>query len=581
MDLLQFLSSVSLFQKLTEPVLKELINILEVIQIQGGDVLIEQGEEGNCLYILMQGRLQVHQRNSFLEDIFLGEIGVGEVIGEIALLSEEKRMATVRAIRDSSLLKLSQEDFRSFVLKYPDLLLDVTKECLARLLHKNHRVEVGALRTIALATAGNARIPDDFVTKFVKALSLLGKVLHLTSSSKIPSSDWLIQQEENYDYVIYETDLTMTPWTQICLRQADRVVFVGAESEMASLNPVEDFFFKGKRVAESELVILCEKTSTSFKYSHLGFSLRENKRCHHIRNFSDKDFNRFIRFMCGKSIGLVLSGGGARGLAHIGLIRAMEELNIPIDYIAGTSMGAAVAAAVAVGMDYQTIIQNIKKHVVPAARGWDYTLPFLSLKSGKKITKACQNIFGEDLYIEDCPINFFCVSTNLSYHRIEVHQKGLLWEAVRASLALPAILPPIVDGKGNLLVDGGIINNLPVDIMKRYINGGKIIASSLTPIIHPKYDSLSPIASGWSLTAHNFGNHRHKIPNMGNVIISSLMLGSNHHQICMEEEADYCVKFSFTGVDLMDFNLFNEIIDQGYEMALKQLKEIFPDAKNP
>ncbi len=577
MDLLHFLSSVRLFRKLSKPVLEELLNVLEVVHIQGGDVLMRQDDEGDCLYILLQGRLKVYQKSLSLEESFLGEIGVGDVVGEIAILSKEKRIATVHAIRDSSLLKFSQECFKTFTLKYPDVLFDITKECVTRLLHKNYKVPHGAIRTIALAPAGRAPLSKDFVIKFAKELSLRGEVLHLTSSCDRTSPGWLLEQEEKYRYVIYETDLTMTPWTQIALRQADRIIFIGEEEELSSLNVIEEIFFKEKRLVEGELVLLRKNNFLALSHSNFYLNLRPSVRYHHIRSSSDKDFSRLIRFICGEAIGLVLSGGGAQGLAHVGLIRAMEELKIPIDYVGGSSVGALIGGAAAMGMDFETIRRHCKDTLVPVTSAWDFTLPMLSLKSGERINQGCQNVYGKDFCIEDCLINFFCVSTNISHHRIEIHTKGILWEAIRASFSIPALLPPIMNQQGSLLVDGGIINNLPVDVMRSYINGGKIIAGSLSPKSHPRYDPLPPAPSGWSLFAHSLRGHKNKVPHMGDVILSSLMLGSNHHHICMEEEADYCVRYPSNNIGLMDFHLFDEIINRGYETALKQLSEFFPE----
>lgn len=571
MDLLKFLSSVSLFQKLNNAALKELLNVLEVMHIQGGDALIRKGEVGDCLYVLVQGRLKVVQKNGSLEETFLGEIGIGEVVGEVAIIAQEKRSATVYAIRDSVVLKLSQEQFKLLITSYPEVLLEITKDCVSRLFYKNYKVKQGLFRTLTLAPAGGGALSKDFVLKFVAALALRGEVLHLNSSIGMPSSEWLFEQEAKYHYIIYETDSTMTPWTQLALRQSDRVLFIGEERKITDLNVIEDAFFKEKRIVESELVLLSEGNFSTSNYNRIHLNLRANVRHHHINNSSDRDFSRLIRFLCGESIGLVLSGGGARGLAHIGLVRAMEELKIPIDYVAGTSMGAVIAGGVAVGMDYKMMMQEMKERVIPAILAWDYTLPILSLKSGKKIIKACQNSFGKDLYIEDCLINFFCVSTNLSHHCMEVTQKGALWKAIISSVAIPGIFPPIINEKGDLLVDGGIVNNLPVDVMRSYINGGKIIAGSFTPAVHPNYDPAIPLDSGLSIFSHYLRGHKNKVPNMGDMILYSLMVGSNYHQIRMEKEADFCVKFALEDVEMMDFHLFDKIIDQGYEMALKQL----------
>ncbi|EQD48475.1 cyclic nucleotide-binding protein, partial [mine drainage metagenome] len=93
----------------------------------------------------------------------------------------------------------------------------------------------------------------------------------------------------------------------------------------------------------------------------------------------------------------------------------------------------------------------------------DYTLPFVSLVSGRKVSRMLFEAFGE-LAIEDLPLSFFCVSSNLTTGHPYVHRRGELWRALRASVSVPGVLPPVVNA-GQVLVDGGAMNNLPVDVM--------------------------------------------------------------------------------------------------------------------
>ncbi len=573
MDIVKFLSSIELFESLPSQIIKELADTLESIYIPGGSTFIRQGDEADCLYILLHGRLSAYQTiNS--KTIFLGEIGIGEVVGEVAILTKEKRMATVQTIRDSTLLKFTQEHFRAITLKHPDMLLEFTKKSMARLLQKKPEGGHSSLKTLVLVPSGSSPIPQNFIVQFIEALALRGKVLHLTSTSSnsLPSSEWLTEQESQYRYVVYEVDQSLTPWTLLSLRQADRILFIGVDHRVSSLNEVEAFIFKEKKTRASEFILLHEQSSSLLSHTQSWLNLRPCTRHHHVNISCNNDFSRLIRFICGESIGLVLSGGGARALAHLGLIRALEELKIPIDYIGGSSMGGTIAGAIALGMDYKTMVKQVKEYVVPAVTAWDYTLPLLSLKSCKRLTAACKQVLGREVFIEDCPISFFCVSTNLSLRRMEIHQKGLLWKAVRASFSIPAILPPVTDEEGNLYVDGGIVNNLPVDVMRSVINGGRIIASSITPTPKVHYLSLPSAISGWDLLKNKIKYPKNKIPHMTDVLLTSLMLGSEHHQIEMENAADFCVKFSLPDVSLMDFKHFQKIIDQGYEASLEQLK---------
>ena len=572
MDIWAIISASPLFERLPESIRDQFLNSLEEVRVGGGECLIKEGEEANCLYIVLQGRLKVYKEKNSDREVCLGEIGVGQVVGEMGVIADSKRVATVYAIRDSIVLKLSKEKFLSLSILHPSILLNFSRVCITRLVSSVNTRKHSPLKTIALLPAGDLGISQEFIRRFIKKLNQKAKVLHVTSGSLYKEASDLLLQEERYTYVVYEADQNLTEWTKLCIRQADRIVFIGDKEHLVHLNEVERYFAQDKRHVESELVILHPKENEDDKGVACYLQQRTMDRYHHIYGFCDQDLQRFIRLMCGEAIGLVLSGGGARGFAHIGLIRALQEKNIPIDYVGGTSMGAAIAAGVAMGMNHHKLAQVAKDFMVPATKKWDFTLPILSLRSGKGVTEACQEIIGINRYIEDCRTNFFCVATNLSKHRLEIIERGLLWKAVRSSLSLPVIFPPIVDLGGDLIIDGGIINNFPVDIMKTRINGGRILAASVTPSCHPKYDESSAVVSGWDLYMEGLLHHKDSYPRIGNIIMSSLMLGSEHHQIEMEHQADFCVKYDMKDIDLLDFHRCQEIIDRGYETALRQLE---------
>lgn len=570
MSIVDALSSTSLFDGVPQELLLELAKRVEVVSLLGGEILFKEGEEGEALYIVLQGRLKADQE----EKGSLGEIGIGEFVGEIALITKKNRMATVRAIRDSQLLKISQECFHSFIRGYPEVLWQFAQKCIARLTQEE-KVEGGhnTLRTLALIPGGEAPLSRQFVGRFLEALSKQGTVLHLTAENSEASEAWLSAQEKLFRYVVYEADSTLTPWTRKTLRQADRVLFIAAASGSCELNGIERFFFAEARAVVSELVLVQEQVNRV--YAAPWLEKRQGIRCHHVNLGSEKSLSRLIRFIVGKAIALVLSGGGARGLAHVGVIKALEERNIPIDYVGGTSMGSLIGAGVGVGMDYKEIAYHTQKNVLPATQGYDYTVPLFSLKTGKGVCHALCNIFDKNLCVEDCEIPFFCISTNLSKRSMQVHKKGLLWKSVRASLSLPAIYPPMVDENGDLLVDGGIANNFPVDVMRSLINGGRIIAVNFTC---PCYEKYAPMPAEMSCFCALKGalfskKPKHMLPHIGEIIVSAMMQGSDDHQRQMEKEADFHIKVDCSEVGLMDFGAFEKIIDIGYRAAVARLKD--------
>ena len=237
-------------------------------------------------------------------------------------------------------------------------------------------------------------------------------------------------------------------------------------------------------------------------------------------------------------------------------------------------MGSLIAGLFASGTDYKSIYERIVLYDSYFTKGFDYTLPLLSLSSGKRLSIMLRNAFGEDVYIEDLWEKFFCVSTNITKGNVNTHSNGLLWRSIRASISLPAFYPPIQDQNGDLLVDGAILNCLPVDIMRSRLLGGKIIASNLFfPPLSTHYNLDNETVSGWSLllAPRSWGAHKLSI---AEVVMASMLLSSNQHQRDMAKEADFCIEINPGQQGLMDFKSFQKFIDIGYQAAVQQLSNI-------
>jgi lysophospholipid hydrolase len=182
------------------------------------------------------------------------------------------------------------------------------------------------------------------------------------------------------------------------------------------------------------------------------------------------DFSRLARFLTGSSIGLVLGGGGARGCAHVGTIRAMAEAGIPIDVVGGTSIGSFMGALWADETDVTRFRRRAREWSRDFAVLWkkllDLTYPFTAMFTGASFNRSIESVFG-DCQIEDLWIPYFCITTDLTASRMRVHTQGSLWRYVRASMSLSGYMPPLCDpADGHLLLDGGYVNNLPADVMK-------------------------------------------------------------------------------------------------------------------
>jgi NTE family protein len=291
----------------------------------------------------------------------------------------------------------------------------------------------------------------------------------------------------------------------------------------------------------------------------------EASRLFHWRGVDDADAARLARVVARRAIGLVLSGGGARGYAHIGVIRALREAGLPFDMVGGTSIGAVIAACAAMGWDDNEIEERIRKAFVETNPIGDYVLPVVGLVRGRRVEDRLREHFGETL-IEDLQVPFFAVSTNLVAGDIRVHRAGLLRNALRASISLPGILPPVLDGPHALLVDGAVLKNFPVDIL-REMHRGPIIGVDVArrDTIDPEDFRDPPGFLGW-VAAHGFQT----APPIASLLMRAATLAIDPWE--GRSGADLLIAPEMADMDMKDWKRFDEVVAAGYEAAVAALQ---------
>jgi NTE family protein len=262
-------------------------------------------------------------------------------------------------------------------------------------------------------------------------------------------------------------------------------------------------------------------------------------------------------------VGLVLAGGGARGFAHIGIAKALMEAGVPFDHLGGTSMGAIIAAGLANEWGIEELTERMRAAFVATNPLSDYTLPLIALVRGKKVSTLLREHFG-DIHIGELPKPFFCVSSNLTTGRIHEHRSGLVWRALRASVSLPGILPP-VSHHGHLLVDGGVMNNLPVDVMRARAPGsGPIIACDITGELDLQVrDNRYGERPWWSLVCQRMRG----TPSIISILMRSGTVGSEAQRRIVRDLADYMFEPPLREVGLRDWKKFDSAIAEGYDNA--------------
>jgi predicted acylesterase/phospholipase RssA len=285
-----------------------------------------------------------------------------------------------------------------------------------------------------------------------------------------------------------------------------------------------------------------------------------------------RHFERLARFLTGRAVGLVLGGGGARGAAHIGVIRALEEAGIPIDMIGGTSAGGMVAALYAMGLGGDDMLRAMHKQLVESKMFTRYTLPIVSLIAATPPDRAAKEVF-RDLQIEDLLVNFFCVSCNLSTGETVVHQHGPLWKAVRATTSLPGILVPVVEGR-HLLIDGGVVDNLPSTVMKR-LCGGPVVVVNVSPdkdvMLGEGLERIpSPAEILWSWI--NPFKRAVRIPTIMTVMGRVAVVNSLFRKNIAIRLADFLVDVPVDDYGLLQFDALDEMVEVGYHHALDRIQ---------
>jgi NTE family protein len=287
---------------------------------------------------------------------------------------------------------------------------------------------------------------------------------------------------------------------------------------------------------------------------------------HHVRH--DADLARLARRLTGRATGLVLSGGGARGFAHIGVVRALRDAGMEIDYIGGCSIGGIIGAGVAADWSYPQMVENFRRCFVDTNPLSDWTLPLVSLRSGRKVARLLREAFGETRDIEDLPLPFFCVSSNLTEGALEVHEHGPLWRWLRASCAIPGVLPPVF-ANGRVLVDGGVIDNLPVAELRKRLNG-EIIAVDVGGNYRLETTmEESELPNWWHLVPELFGLR--KRPSLGKILLRAGMVNSDATVQRRRRQTRLLLKPALGGIDLLEWQAFERAIDLGYQYTIRQV----------
>ena len=556
------------------------------LQVAHGETVFRQGDPADGMYIVINGRLKVVVKQEDGDEQQIGEVIPGEPVGELALFSDEPRSATVYAIRDSNIIKLSQDLFDDLVQRFPQAIMTLTRIIVRR--QQNALSDTPINQTGGLTFALLPASPDvplaDFAYQLETALQPYGSTLNLnahqfdqrygkpgaaqTRSSgptNIAINTWLNEQEAKVKYRIYQMDTTWTAWGHRCLAHADRILIVAKAQNDPSPSPLETTATHHNAASHQELILLQPANIDLPTNTRRWLQPRQVRYHHHIRVKTPAHYQRVARRLTGNTVSLVLSGGGARSFSHAGIFRALEEANVEVDLIAGTSMGAIMGALHAMERPFYNIYQTIDLLASPRHL-FDYTLPIVSIFATRKVSEILREK-SAGACIEDLWRTYFCVSCNINQSRPYAHQSGLLWRAVRASMAVQPIFTPILIN-GDLHVDGAYMNNFPVDLVRELYGSGTIIGVNTSSEKIRDYDFGDSI-SGWQVLWRRLNPFATamKVPTMADAADYILSLNGEHHSKQMNPLIDVPITPNVEEFELLDMASYEEIIERGYQAA--------------
>jgi NTE family protein len=573
-DLSVVFNELPLFKDLDYAFLREIAQASQWLSLPGGATLFSAGDPPDALYVVLSGCLGVFSPVERRKRGFIGRVAAGDTVGEMGLISGRPRNAHVVALRDTELARLPAESFNRLFRQHPEAMLRIARLTVDRLESSQSRARTGthAARTFTLLPQSVEVDVGGFAAELVKALSAFGRTeLVWNVRAGTHTSHWFHRIESANEYVVYVAEANAGRWTSLCVRQADALLLLArAESEVGTW-PTAPRSQESSALApqHAELILMHDGELVRGAAARWLAGLPAGTPHHHVT--SKADAPRIARILTGRGVGLVLSGGGARGFAHIGIVKALREANIPIDLVGGTSMGAILGAGVSLCWTIEELTDRFRQSFVDGKPLRDYTLPFVSLVSGRKVTRLLQRAFG-DVTIEDLPLDFFCVSSNLSTGHSEVHRRGELWRWLRASVAIPGVLPPVVH-KGELLVDGGTMNNLPVDAM-RDLGRGPVIGCDVGAdrAFTTDTDEVD-VPLPWQLMRWmRVKKHR---PNIFQILWRSGMVNSNAMTAAHREKTDLLLQPPLAQIDMLNWKGFDRAIAAGYEYAVRRL-ELLP-----
>eukprot|EP00095_Tigriopus_kingsejongensis_P010722 snap_masked-scaffold753_size102382-processed-gene-0.9 protein:Tk10722 transcript:snap_masked-scaffold753_size102382-processed-gene-0.9-mRNA-1 annotation:"neuropathy target esterase sws isoform x1" len=601
---------------------------LEWNLVESGKALYKQNSVADSTYVVLSGRLRsVISRHGGKKEL-VGEFGRGELTGIVETLMKTPRSTTVIAVRDTEVAKLPSGLIDYIKMRFPIVLMRLIKllgEKLQQSWEKGsdprslalssstsmHHVAQSNFSTVAIIGLtpdlpvtsfslellqalnkidGSVRLTQEYIVK-----ELGGEAFHKGAEFRL--SAWLAQQEDKHRIVMYQCDPELNSWTKLCVRHADVIFILVDPTTTPHVRRLEENLETYSRRTRKEMIFLHKedvrypKNTSLWLRDRNWINVHYHVRCpprmffkkHLVRVESmynriaqdspldiHSDFSRLARMVTGTSVGLVLGGGGARGCSHVGIIKAILEAGIPIDTVAGVSIGSFIGALYCQERNVTEMTVKARSFSYKMTQYWrqvmDLTWPHTAYFTGQGFNDLLEEMF-QDKDIRDLWLPYFTVTTDITESAMRLHDYGSLWRYVRSSMSLAGYMPPLCDPHdGHLLLDGGYVNNLPADIMR--MKGAKhILAVDVGAHDDADFTNYGDTLSGLQVLLSKWSPFRSKmiVPNQAE-IQSRLAYVSCVGKLETVKNSDYChyLRPPIDRYGTLQFGAFEEIRDVGY-----------------
>jgi NTE family protein len=576
---ISLLRNVQGFSSLNESVLKKMAEIAEYQTVSRGEVLIHEGQPANNLYIVLKGRFVV-----LVGETPIAEISMGEPIGELAFFAGGTRTASVVAARNSNVMRLSRDAYDAMAEGTPELsngILAALSERLIRAISSSPELRPKAGKVCSVFPGGEATIDPRFVANLRDAFASVNgwRVIDEADCPASAATDpesltaWLEEQETEYgNLVLLCTDpTTHATWRKVAADNSDTVLIVLEKSSDTSVatepSQIEQGLFEATLRTNIQLALYRPEKAHPTTDTARWLDGRDVALHHHIALDSDDDFDRLGRFIRGEALGLVLCGGGSFGTAHLGAIKALLERGYRFDFVGGTSVGSAMGGALAIGLAPGKVMDLCEDIFIKRKAMSRLTVPKYSVLDHHRLDEALTHHFGA-FNIEDAPINFFAVATSLTKNDVSVLRRGPMWHAIRSSTSLPGVFPPFIMEDGEVLIDGGLLDNVPVTIMRDLKPGPNLILNFLAPKpwrVKTKYEDLPTRGQAITSLVTRPKKGKARPPSVMSILSRAMVVNARKLLQQTEIGNDLLLNIStLRGMSFMDWARGRELFDAAY-----------------